>query len=695
MSVRSRVVAAADMRVKRPSDDAERVASNVKRRKVAHPQTSSLPHLPTDSSASSTTHGKKAASYFTPHHAELSRRVWMPSSRECHYDARAKCVQGMNEVCGSIAGFNTLTLTAAKTRKAALAKAWARGSDRCTFPTSSIECEGTPKPSAAYYAARKKRWRKEGKSEADMDAANLAEKMARKEAETHVKTYIRSQKIELTVTSQQRVILMRWFNDARRTRNRALGYLTREHMDWILDENVSIASIKTHLRTKFVTAQQVRSDTDRRSWTHLLRTPADIRKAAIADLMDDIKRTRTNATKRKDLRAKYPTNRKFHTDVKFHVAFKSRHITHDSLNIESKSYKFVDGAHFGLFSTCRSYTRSMGNTTQIMKRIAIKAGKDAMHLSPATITSDFKLHYAYGRFYLLAPFKTRVAQTSADVDALPLVGVPDESDDGVDDAGSNNTSDVACTRHTDYCRAPESNHRRHTAAWLAANGPAKRETMLMCDPGVHTFLSGYSPQGTIELLATNSNVVIDKHLRRIDKWARAERHKRDTFVARAVAKTCCTLSRKDKAKVRVKLRRVRQRHVNARRKKQDCVRNLHYNLAHYVARKYQTIGLPFYSPSRKANRKIPVQVVRRQLALAYGKFVPIVKQVMALYPGGQTVRASEWGTTMQCGRCKWQNRSVGGDKVFRCGACAYRQPRDVHGARNFMLRTLVDGAQQS
>ena len=696
MSVRQRLkvaklAAAADQShaKRRHPDAAEGVVVFVKRlkvselqhRDVAVPQSS---EPSTDDPSEAETRG---GGYWSEDHAILSRSMWQPSCRECNFNRQTKQVRGMNMTHGTIAGFKTTTLTATVRRQRGLMKTWSVAASECQFPSKSLEREMTIQPSKAYYSERMKRWKSEGKTKVEMEVLREEECDARKVAEQHVKEYMRLQKIELDLTAQQRVILMRWFNDARRTRNRALGHLTREHFDWVGNTEKSTSSIKTYLRTKFVTAEQVRNDKDKRSWSHLLRTPADIRKAAVADLVSDITRFRTNAKKRADLRAAHPDERKFQQDIKFHVAFKSREFARDSISIEAKSFNFVDDTHFSLYPKNRSYTRSEGNTNKLMRRIAIKTGKcGSLKLSAKTIQHDFKIHYAYGRFYLLAPFKMNVAQTSADVANLPpLPGVGDDVDD---------VESTPKDRHADYCRAPESNHRRHTQAWLDANGPAEREAMIMCDPGVHTFLSGYSPQGTIELIGTNSNEMIDKHLRRIDKWKCVEREKTDQHVARKAKDPPDATSRKEKAKVRAKFRRVRQKHAKSRRKKQDCVRNFHYNVAHRLARKYQTVGLPYYSPSRKLNRKIPVQVVRRQSALAYGKFTHIMTQVGALYANSQSARASEGYTTIQCGRCEWKDYSVGASKVFKCAKCAYRMPRDVHGARNFALRTLVAGSQE-
>ena len=209
----------------------------------------------------------------------------------------------------------------------------------------------------------------------------------------------------------------------------------------------------------------------------------------------------------------------------------------------------------------------------------------------------------------------------------------------------------------------------------------------MCDPGVHTLLSGYSPQGSLELIAHNANQVVDKHLRRIGKRVRVSK---DLHIAYGDAKQDDPhMSRTERRKWRNRLSQARHKAVKARRKKEHCVRNLHYRTAHYCARKYETIGLPLYSPSRKRNRKIPVQVVRRQHALAYGKLVKIQSQVCSLYPGSQTIRPSEYCTTIQCGHCSEMRTDIKGDKVYTCNECQYTMPRDVHGSRNIALKTLV------
>jgi transposase len=47
---------------------------------------------------------------------------------------------------------------------------------------------------------------------------------------------------------------------------------------------------------------------------------------------------------------------------------------------------------------------------------------------------------------------------------------------------------------------------------------------------------------------------------------------------------------------------------------------------------------------------------------------------------------SEAYTSKQCGQCGHLNDGLGGKEIFQCGQCGVEVDRDVHTARNILLR---------
>src|SRR5262249_29836861 len=60
------------------------------------------------------------------------------------------------------------------------------------------------------------------------------------------------------------------------------------------------------------------------------------------------------------------------------------------------------------------------------------------------------------------------------------------------------------------------------------------------------------------------------------------------------------------------------------------------------------------------------------------------------YPRCKVVLVDEAHTSKTCGCCGVLNQKLGGSKVFLCLACRARCDRDLHAARNILLRYLSD-----
>ena len=47
-------------------------------------------------------------------------------------------------------------------------------------------------------------------------------------------------------------------------------------------------------------------------------------------------------------------------------------------------------------------------------------------------------------------------------------------------------------------------------------------------------------------------------------------------------------------------------------------------------------------------------------------------------------------TSKTCGKCGHLNNKLGGSRTFNCRACKHTEDRDVHAARNILLRYLLE-----
>ena len=190
----------------------------------------------------------------------------------------------------------------------------------------------------------------------------------------------------------------------------------------------------------------------------------------------------------------------------------------------------------------------------------------------------------------------------------------------------------------------------------------------------------------MEEYGCNASKVIDKLIRRIDyRKARL----RTCALKKESLEDNCFLDRKAKRKLRLKLLKARKRYYDAEDKAKRVVRDFHYKTAHALLSRYKTVVLPSTSSHRwRQGKRLCPQVKRRSATLRIGAFSERLKQTATFYAGSRVVRCSEAYTSKQCGACGCLNDKLGGSKVFKCKSCGAKADRDIHAARNILLRCL-------
>jgi putative transposase len=218
-----------------------------------------------------------------------------------------------------------------------------------------------------------------------------------------------------------------------------------------------------------------------------------------------------------------------------------------------------------------------------------------------------------------------------------------------------------------------------------------RESVVAIDPGVRKFATTYSPEGTVEILGGNTQQVMLRHLQRKDRRATRMRAGYEAFECAKKAANQQPGRRRVKKRLRRQNRRRCKVYHKSERKIQNVVKNFHYRVAHRLCRQYQTIILPNFSShacSRRDGRKIGKQTVRIMQALSFYQFKGRLKETMSQYEDTSLITGSEAYTSKQCGGCGYVNDKLGGSEHFHCRRCAAKADRDIHAARNILLRFL-------
>lgn len=218
--------------------------------------------------------------------------------------------------------------------------------------------------------------------------------------------------------------------------------------------------------------------------------------------------------------------------------------------------------------------------------------------------------------------------------------------------------------------APEPGRRDENQVPPPSAPPPRRAIAL--DPGVRTFLTGYDPDG------------------RACEWGRGDVgrvyrlcHALDKLTSRAFSKGVDHHRRW----------RMRRAMGRIRGKIRDLVDDLHRRAAKWLCQEHAFVLLPEFETSRmirRGQRRLRSKTARAMATWSHYRFRQRLQSKTREYPGCRVVLVDEAYTSKTCGRCGRLNDKLGGSKVFRCAGCGLVADRDLHAARNIMLRYLSD-----
>ena len=195
------------------------------------------------------------------------------------------------------------------------------------------------------------------------------------------------------------------------------------------------------------------------------------------------------------------------------------------------------------------------------------------------------------------------------------------------------------------------------------------QNICALDPGVRTFQTMFSEDSVGEFGFDTSNKLYNLY-RREDRL-----------------KSIIT-TKKLRSKNKYKFKK---RCALLRTKIKNVVQDLHWKTADYLTKKFQVILLPTFGSKKMANkktRKISKVTTRLLLGLSHYDF-----QQKLLYKakqrGRNVILCNEHLTTKCCGQCGTLNEKIGSKKIFHCEKCNLVMDRDIHAARNILIRSLT------
>ena len=196
---------------------------------------------------------------------------------------------------------------------------------------------------------------------------------------------------------------------------------------------------------------------------------------------------------------------------------------------------------------------------------------------------------------------------------------------------------------------------------------SKNNDTISLDPGVRTFLTGYSPNGTICKLGDNASNRLYRLLLKVDSLI--------SLITKVNQKRRRQLIRK-KTKILCKVK--------------NLTNELHHKIALFLVSNYKNIVIPDFESKRMSsrnNRKIKSKTVRNMLTLSHGKFKIILK-AKAIEYNSNVIMTDEAYTTKTCSCCGKMDNKIGGKKKWTCKHCLIKHDRDGNAARNILIASL-------
>jgi putative transposase len=211
--------------------------------------------------------------------------------------------------------------------------------------------------------------------------------------------------------------------------------------------------------------------------------------------------------------------------------------------------------------------------------------------------------------------------------------------------------------------------------------------VIAFDPGVRTFQVGYSPTNNkVYLIGEEVSSKIEKIHKKLDRLQSIK----DTIKTKKKSKRKPEIDIAQSKKNRNKRRRIKKKMNKLNLKRTNIVDDMHHQVSCYFARTFGTIILPSFGTQSMLKGNIMASKSKRQMSsLQHYKFQQRLKWKSSVYNSKLFIVEEDY-TTRTCGQCGCVNNNVKSKKVFVCNDCGYQVHRDIHGARNVMIKTMTE-----
>ncbi len=184
-----------------------------------------------------------------------------------------------------------------------------------------------------------------------------------------------------------------------------------------------------------------------------------------------------------------------------------------------------------------------------------------------------------------------------------------------------------------------------------------RKDIVILDPGLRTFLTGYSQQ---EVFKISRNPEILKKFRT----------KLDLLIS-----------------LRTKKKKVKKKIIRQRNKIKNLIDDLHWKAINYLTKNYKTILLPQFESQKMMGKNRKVN--RDFNNLKHYQFKIRLLHKIREIPDTKVYIVTEEFTSKTCSNCGVIKQNLGSSKVLECISCGKSIDRDINGARNIFIKNVL------
>ena len=207
-----------------------------------------------------------------------------------------------------------------------------------------------------------------------------------------------------------------------------------------------------------------------------------------------------------------------------------------------------------------------------------------------------------------------------------------------------------------------------------------KKDFVALDPGVRTFQSYYSPDGEYGKYGDGEIDKIFPYALKVDKYQSIH----DKFKNKELKSKSGCLTKT--------LHNLLIKCSSLRTKMRNKIDDLHKKVSKDLCSKFKNIFLPLFDTKNMVKmlpeqvRNISCKTVRKMLGLSHGRFRNFIIR-KAKMMGSKVWLCSEAYTSKTCTSCGTMYK-IGSSKIFKCSKCDFKMDRDIHAARNILIRTF-------